>query len=539
MARGHVGIVVGVQSGFTALCDIWGKASEISAANSLEAGRLHQAECEIVENIKRLINIKRLCEQCGIATSIALPNSDQLTMLNHFFQFVGEPLKNKEAVRLEAIQNLPIKTFLYIPMDVTPSRFVEQIARLTLLCPKIDHVVLSKEPKWNHSSLLALKESWNWIDTQNSEQWNGFLKDCTGRGLEDLAAESVKDPLTITRSPKMKKLLEVIDRVSESDKPLVISGEEGVGKELVLKRSKREAVDFAGVVPMLEELLAKGPGALLVGSFESMSEDDQDKVASYSVAGVVTIDVPALRFRKEDLELLIDFFIQKFNIEKKKKISGLSRRALRALAAYDWPGNVRELEALIERSVILKASGIIDVCDIPEKFVTKTLSEIEYEDIIKGANKRLAPQGTSARKDACYDQKQGEDFKMSNNSFFKGHIEQMAAGHTCDTNCQHEQSSFGHKEGVSSMQKIEEFLDVLQSGFKCTDEGVDFNTIVDRFENILILAALARTGWNRNRAAALLKLNRTTLVEKLKKKQLAQPGGVNPTVAGPTAPINF
>jgi DNA-binding NtrC family response regulator len=148
---------------------------------------------------------------------------------------------------------------------------------------------------------------------------------------------------------------------------------------------------------------------------------------------------------------------------------------------------------------------------------------------------------TIARKDACYDLKQGEDFKMSNNSFFKGHIEQMATGHTCDSNCQHEQSSFGHKEGVSSMQKIEEFLDVLQGSFKCTDEGVDFNSIVDRFENILILAALARTGWNRNRAAALLKLNRTTLVEKLKKKQLAQPGGVvgGPTVGGPTAPINF
>jgi DNA-binding NtrC family response regulator len=92
------------------------------------------------------------------------------------------------------------------------------------------------------------------------------------------------------------------------------------------------------------------------------------------------------------------------------------------------------------------------------------------------------------------------------------------------------------------MQKMEEFLDMIQSTFKCTDEGVDFNTIVDRFENILILAALARTGWNRNRAAALLKLNRTTLVEKLKKKQLSQPGmstAPTATVTTTTSTVGF
>lgn len=191
MAKGHVGIVVGVQSGFTALCDIWGRAASIS--ESVEApARYHLSEYEVVANIKRLIQIKRLCEQSGITTYFALPNSDQLGMLSNFFQFLGEPLKNKEAVRLEAIQNLPVKNFLYIPMDLSPSRFVEQIARLTLLCPKINHYVLSKEPKWTHSSLLALKESWKWFVPTEDESWNSLLKDVTGHGLEDLAAESKK-----------------------------------------------------------------------------------------------------------------------------------------------------------------------------------------------------------------------------------------------------------------------------------------------------------------------------------------------------------
>lgn len=56
------------------------------------------------------------------------------------------------------------------------------------------------------------------------------------------------------------------------------------------------------------------------------------------------------------------------------------------------------------------------------------------------------------------------------------------------------------------------------------DTGLDFNTAVDNFENALILRALEKTGWNRNQAAVLLKLNRTTLVEKIKKKGLRPPG---------------
>lgn len=57
--------------------------------------------------------------------------------------------------------------------------------------------------------------------------------------------------------------------------------------------------------------------------------------------------------------------------------------------------------------------------------------------------------------------------------------------------------------------------------------GIDFNSAVDAFENSLILKALERTNWNRNRAAQLLRLNRTTLVEKIKKKGLNPPPEIN------------
>jgi DNA-binding NtrC family response regulator len=60
------------------------------------------------------------------------------------------------------------------------------------------------------------------------------------------------------------------------------------------------------------------------------------------------------------------------------------------------------------------------------------------------------------------------------------------------------------------------------------DEGIDLRDAVERFETALILQALERVGGNRNRAAALLKLNRTTLVEKLKKREISQPDAPRP-----------
>ncbi|PIS11622.1 MAG: DNA-binding response regulator [Bdellovibrio sp. CG10_big_fil_rev_8_21_14_0_10_47_8] len=65
--------------------------------------------------------------------------------------------------------------------------------------------------------------------------------------------------------------------------------------------------------------------------------------------------------------------------------------------------------------------------------------------------------------------------------------------------------------------------------FEVPDNGMDFNAAVDQFENSLILRALEKTGWNRNQAALLLRLNRTTLVEKIKKKGLRPPGDVSGT----------
>jgi transcriptional regulator with PAS, ATPase and Fis domain len=76
---------------------------------------------------------------------------------------------------------------------------------------------------------------------------------------------------------------------------------------------------------------------------------------------VVKIDLPSLSQRREDLPLLIDTFIQKFNAKMGKQIVGVSDQALRLLLKHDYPGNVRELENIIEHAFVLCKGDRIDL----------------------------------------------------------------------------------------------------------------------------------------------------------------------------------
>jgi two-component system NtrC family response regulator len=69
--------------------------------------------------------------------------------------------------------------------------------------------------------------------------------------------------------------------------------------------------------------------------------------------GVITIHVPPLRERGDDLRLLAEYFLEFYSRQHKRKLKGFTQAALRAMLAYPWPGNVRELENLVQRAVIL------------------------------------------------------------------------------------------------------------------------------------------------------------------------------------------
>jgi transcriptional regulator with PAS, ATPase and Fis domain len=197
-------------------------------------------------------------------------------------------------------------------------------------------------------------------------------------------------------------------------------------------------------------------------NLEDMVEHNRFREDLYYRLNVIPAVIPPLRERKADIPLLLSHFIEIFNKNKGRKLSGIAPQALDCLSNYGWPGNIRELENLVERLAILKVQGQIEVNDLPAKYRATSVA--------------------------------------------------------------------------TAMDPV---------SFEIPDEGMDFNTAVDQFENNLILRALEKTGWNRNQAAGLLSLNRTTLVEKIKKKGLRPPGDIvgdestNAESQTETVPRNF
>jgi two-component system response regulator HydG len=81
---------------------------------------------------------------------------------------------------------------------------------------------------------------------------------------------------------------------------------------------------------------------------------------------VVTVRLPPLRERREDVPLLAAAFLRRFAEQNRRPIAGFTDAALRALDAYPWPGNVRELQHAVERAVVLCRGEAVDAGDLPE-----------------------------------------------------------------------------------------------------------------------------------------------------------------------------
>ncbi len=313
----------------------------------------------------------------------------------------------------------------------------------------------------------------------------------------------------LTANPEMEKIFHVVEKVAETNSTVLILGESGTGKELIaraiheLSGCKGHFVPInCGAIPdnLLESELfgyekgaftgavASKPGRFVLADNGTIFLDEigemsphlqvkllrvlQDRVVE-AVGGVkpravnvrviaatnvnlrdqikvgafredlfyrlqvVPIELPALRKRPEDIELLANHFSKSFSANNGRRPLVFSPEAMEALKHYPWPGNVRELENLVERLTILVEGDAVYVNDIPDHLVemgSQLLSESSKPNLPK--------------------------------------------------------------------------------------EGLDFNAVVEEFENTLIIQALERTGGNKKAAAKLLNLNRTTLVEKIKKKGL-------------------
>ncbi len=117
-------------------------------------------------------------------------------------------------------------------------------------------------------------------------------------------------------------------------------------------------------------------------------EDGRFRADLFYRLNVISIDIPPLRERREDIPLLVEHFIEKFNIEMGKQIRGVSEGAMRILMYNEWPGNARELRNVIERAVVVAKGSVITESDVSlpsssggPNHRAKTLEEIEKEHI--------------------------------------------------------------------------------------------------------------------------------------------------------------
>jgi len=126
-------------------------------------------------------------------------------------------------------------------------------------------------------------------------------------------------------------------------------------------------------------------------SLEKLVEKKRFREDLFFRINVMKLTLPGLADRKEDIPLLVNHFLERFNLKKNKKILGFTHEAMAALMFYNWPGNIRELENAVEHACILCKNELIGLRHLPDKVLMKinatftnkntTLKEIEKNAI--------------------------------------------------------------------------------------------------------------------------------------------------------------
>jgi len=276
------------------------------------------------------------------------------------------------------------------------------------------------------------------------------------RKLQERLEEKFGFAGVIGESPAMLRVLDKVRRAADSDVPVLLQGQSGVGKELLAEaihnNSPRrnelfQPVNCAGLSDSLleSELFGHVKGAYTgavsdrkgffaiadggtlfldeigdmplnmqakllrvledqivvpVGSTTGIKvdvrivsatnhdlakavEEKQFRQDLYYRIGGLSIDIPPLSKRREDIPLLAEHFLKEFAQAQERKVKGFTPAALRALKSYSWPGNVRELRNYIKTMVVLADSEKLDVADLPFEMHRAT-SEIDEMSNLAG-----------------------------------------------------------------------------------------------------------------------------------------------------------
>ena len=161
---------------------------------------------------------------------------------------------------------------------------------------------------------------------------------------------------------------------------------------------EREVIPVGGTNPIKVDVRLV---AATNADLEKHIKMDRFRPDLYYRLNVIPVQLPPLRKRRDDIPLLVNHFLLKFNESlTPEKQKGITKDSMEMLIGYDWPGNVRELENVVERAVILEDSKNITVQSLPDKFLHRepssqrlitdkaqvTLEELEREYLIQVLN---------------------------------------------------------------------------------------------------------------------------------------------------------
>lgn len=122
----------------------------------------------------------------------------------------------------------------------------------------------------------------------------------------------------------------------------------------------------------------------------------------YYRLNVVPIALPALRERKEDIPVLVDYFLQRFSKETKKNFTEVTPEAMQRLLTYDWPGNARELANVIERAIVLGWGPQINLQDLSPVIASKApdalVDDLPYREALDASRQRIVLRALSRTK---------------------------------------------------------------------------------------------------------------------------------------------
>lgn len=210
---------------------------------------------------------------------------------------------------------------------------------------------------------------------------------------------------------------------------------------------------------------------------------------------VFPIDIPPLRQRVEDVPALVRRFVDLMERENRGSVA-LGDDAMACLMRYPWPGNVRELSNLVERLAILHPDNEVTPADLPAKFVAERAGAADDVADVFLRGDEAALLGLSAAGG-------GESSAKS---------EVASASNSVSTSA----SASVFTKGSSTADEAAVVLD---------GDGMDLKSHLADLERSLMVQALEQNDWVVARAAKMLNLQRTTLVEKMRKYEIIRPEG--------------